>query len=105
MAKFYGKFGFSITVEVERGEWVEQIEEKEMYGDVIKSNYSQSDDTSINQGIQFNKTISVIFNDYLSKNLSHLRYVEYKGIKLNVKSVDDSQYPRLNLTLGGIYNG
>ncbi len=99
----YGTFGFSITKEVEPGVYEEVIEEKEMYYNILKDNFAQTDNNNSNQDISFNKTISVLYSDYLQKNISHLRYVEFMGIKVNVRSVSPN-YPRLTLSLGGFYN-
>ena len=48
--------------------------------------------------------ISVIADAYVNKNIQSIRYVEFMGAKWKVKSISVHR-PRLELTIGGVYNG
>lgn len=103
MAKFYGNIGFTTTVETEPGIWEETIVEYPYYGDLVRNiSKSQSSDSVINN-INVANSISIIADPYANNNFQHMRYVEFMGAKWNITDVE-VQYPRLILTVGGVYN-
>lgn len=103
MAKFYGNIGFTTTVETEPGIWEETIVEYPYYGDLVRNiSKSQSSDSVINN-INVSNSISIIADPYANNNFQHMRYVEFMGAKWNITDVE-VQYPRLILTVGGVYN-
>ena len=104
MAKFYGNVGYSETVEVKPGIWKEQITERPYYGDLVKntSRYQPSD--GVNDDININNNISIVADPYANENFQHMRYVVFMGAKWKITNVE-VQYPRLILTIGGVYNG
>lgn len=63
-----------------------------------ESGETLSDDVSISN------MISIIADPYAYENFFAVKYVEWQGVKWNVKSID-VQPPRLVLTIGGVYNG
>ena len=104
MAKYYGNIGFTETVEVEPGLWEEQIIERPYYGDLTRntSRYQQSD--GVNDDINIGNDISIVADPYANENFHHMRYVEFMGTKWKITNVE-VKYPRLLLTVGGVYNG
>lgn len=104
MAKYYGSLGFVETVETTPGIWKEVITERKYSGDVIKA-YKRSDSSDkINDDIQLNNQISIVYDAYAYNTIYALKYLEWLGVKWKVVSVD-VQPPRLLLTVGGIYHG
>lgn len=103
MAKWYGVIGYEETVETEPGLFEEKIEEHSYYGDVIRNTRHIQNSGEINDNININNQISILADPYANKNFHKIRYVEFMGTKWKVSSVDASQYPRLLLTLGGVY--
>ncbi len=103
MAKFYGKIGFSEMAETAPGVWVENITEREYYGDVNRNIRRLQDGIGLNDDINVNNEISIVADPYANENFHSMRYVRYMGAKWKISSVD-VQYPRLILTLGGEYN-
>lgn len=103
MAKFCGMIGYIQTVETEPGCWEEQPIEHKYYGDITRStgNYQQSG--NVNDNITLNNIISVVADPYAVENFQHIRYVVHMGIKWKITNVE-IQYPRLILTIGGVYN-
>lgn len=104
MAKFSGNIGFSVTSESidEPGVYVNTITEKLYYGDVTR-NYRQTENSGkYIDDFNINNIISIVANDYAMENIGNIKYVWWKGVKWNIKSVD-VQHPRLILTLGGIF--
>lgn len=104
MAKFYGAVGFGVTVNTSPGVWETQIVERNYYGD-WQRNYRKFDSPDkINGDIEFSNTISIVADPYAHENFYAIRYIVLFGKKLKVNGVDVA-YPRLNLSIGGEYNG
>lgn len=104
MAKFYGKIGYVQNVESEPGYWEEKAIEKNYYGDITRNISNYQNGGQVNDNINLNNTISIVADPYANENFQHIRYVIIKGTKWKVNSVE-IQYPRLILTVGGVYNG
>lgn len=105
MAKFYGPVGYAETVETAPGIWNNVVTEREYYGDVISftNKWSESSD-STNDDLNIDSQISIVADPFAYQNIPSIKYIEYMGVKWKVKSVNP-RYPRLILTIGGVYNG
>ena len=104
MAKFYGTIGYAKTVETMPGVWTEQITERNYYGDVIRNSRRLQSSDKVNDDININNQISIVADPYAINNFHTMRYAEFMGAKWKISDVE-VQYPRLLLTLGGLYNG
>ena len=107
MAKFYGKIGFVTTVEDpdNPGVWTEETVEKEYRGDLISVRRRlQSSSNSVNDNVIISNELSIVADPYANENMYAMRYVMFGGAKWKIETVD-VEYPRLKLSLGGIYNG
>lgn len=104
MAKWYGKIGFGVTDEIESGVWDEIITERNYYGDVIRNNRRLQTADKINDDINVGNEISIIADPYAIQHFYAMKYAEFMGAKWKITNVD-VQYPRLILSLGGLYNG
>ena len=104
MAKFYGAIGYAKTVETMPGVWAEQITERDYYGDVIRNSRRLQSSDKVNDDINISNQISIVADPYAINNFHSMRYAEFMGAKWKVSDVE-VQYPRLLLTLGGLYNG
>ena len=104
MAKFYGKIGYVKTEETEPGVWVTVPIEKTYFGDVYRSTKSWQNAQKVNDDINISAEISVVADPYLLSHLHNIRYVRYSDAVWEVNTIDP-QYPRVNLSLGGLYNG
>lgn len=104
MAKYYGVIGYAATVQTEPGIYEEQIIETEYIGDVLRNTRRLREGSKINDDITISNQISIIADPYASNNFHAMRYVTFMGAKWKVSDVE-VQYPRLILTLGGLYNG
>ncbi len=103
MAKFYGNIGFAATVETEKGVWEEQISERPYFGDVVRNKRQLRDAGKVNSDVDISNEISIIADPYANDNFHSMRYVVFMGAKWTVESVE-VQYPRLILSVGGLYN-
>ena len=103
MAKFCGKIGYIDSVESEPGYWEEKPVEREYYGDITRNTSRYQQEGHINENIVINNILSIVADPYANENFQHIRYVIWLGTKWKVTNVE-VQYPRLILTLGGVYN-
>lgn len=104
MAKFYGMIGFSEQVEESPGVWVDKITVQSYYGDLIRNTRKLQSRDQLNDNIDIANDISIIADPYAVENFHKMRYVEFMGTKWKITSVE-VQYPRLILTVGGVWNG
>lgn len=104
MAKFYGKIGYANTVETKPGVYEEQIVERSYYGDLIRNTRRLQSADQVNDDINISNEISIVADPYATNNFHTMRYAVFMGTKWKVSNVEVS-YPRLILTLGGVYNG
>lgn len=104
MAKWYGKIGYAITEETEPGLWEPKIIERTYYGDMISDLRKRQNSGEVNDNINLSNVISIVADPFVIQNCSLMAYVEIMGAKWKITDVD-IQYPRLTLTIGGVYNG
>lgn len=103
MAKFYGAIGYAVTEETKPGVWVEQIKERQYFGEVTRLSRSLQSSGNVNDNVVINHNISIIADPFAYQNFHAIRYVEYLDTKWKVTSVEVN-YPRLTLSVGGVYN-
>lgn len=103
MSKFYGAVGYAETVETSPGVWEEQITERNYYGDVIRNTRRLQGADKVNDDINISNEISIVADPYANDHFYTIRYVVFQGAKWKVSNID-VQYPRLILSLGGLYN-
>lgn len=105
MAKFYGVIGYAVTEETKPDVWVETVTERPYFGDIVReSRRVESSQDTVNDGITMNNEISIVADPYAQEHIYAMRYVKFRGAAWKITSVE-VQYPRLNISIGGIYNG
>lgn len=104
MAKFYGKIGYAISKEVTPGVWKDVIDEHCYYGDLIRNTRKIQSASQLNDDINIANEISILADPFACENSRFMRYVEFMGSKWKVTGVEVA-YPRLILSIGGVYNG
>lgn len=104
MAKFCGKIGFAESKELNPGVWIDEITERQYYGELRRLQRSSQTTERLNDEIRITNEVSIIADPYVNENLNSIRYVEFMGARWKVTSVEVA-FPRLNLTIGGVYNG
>lgn len=103
MAKYFGKIGYAMTVETSPSVWTEEFVEKNYYGDVLNFTRRYQNSGKVNDDVTITNRISIVADPFAYANLGFIRYLTYMGVKWKVESVE-IEYPRLVLSLGGIYN-
>lgn len=104
MAKFFGPVGYSVSEETSPGVWKNRIVPHNHYGDLLQNHMRPQGAETVNDNIAISNQISIIADPFAMSNFHNIKYVEYMGTRWKITSVD-VQYPRLVLTLGGVYNG
>lgn len=104
MAKWFGKIGYAVTSETRPGIWEEVIVERNYYGDMIRNSRRLQSASQVNDDININNELSIISDPYAMNSFHAMRYAEFMGTKWKITNVE-VQYPRLILSLGGLYNG
>ena len=105
MAKFYGAVGFAEEqVETSPGVWKDVIVPHNYYGELVQNTIKLQSADQLNDDINVANKISIVADPYANKNFHAMRYVEFMGAKWKISSVE-VLYPKLILTIGGVYNG
>lgn len=104
MAKFYGPIGYAVTEETKPGVWEEKITERMYYGDLSRNTRRLQSTEQLNDNINIANEISIVADPFANENFHSMRYVEFMGAKWKITNVE-VQYPRLILSVGGVYNG
>lgn len=108
MAKFCGVIGYLENIETEPGIWDGSITERLYCGDLIR-NYSKHESSGgVNDNVNIANEISIVSDPYAMEHMFAISYVKFQlpalGGVWKVTNVEVA-YPRLILTIGGIYNG
>lgn len=104
MAKFHGNVGFEEQIKTAPGVYGTHIVEREYYGDVLSYFFNaRADSETTNDELTINNKISIVANDYAFQNFQFMKYIVYMGVKWRISNVE-VQYPRLILSIGGVYN-
>lgn len=101
--RWYGKIGYATSVETSPGVWEDKITDKYYRGEIIRNSSRWNNSNSINGDLTVSNQISILSDPYIIGNFQNIRYVEFMGTLWKVTEVT-MQYPRLVLTLGGVYN-
>ena len=104
MAKYYGLIGYGVTEETSPGVWQKSVITKAYAGDIIRNSRRWQTRDKVNDELNISNTISIIADPYASQNFHSIIFAEWMGTRWKVTDVE-VEYPRLKLTLGGVYNG
>lgn len=104
MAKFYGPIGYFVSEETAPGVWEDSITEHMYYGELIRNTRKLQSTDQLNDNINVANEISILADPFASENFHLMKYVGFMGAKWKISSIE-VQYPRLILTIGGLYNG
>lgn len=105
MAKWYGAVGYGSPEEISPGVYEDKITERKYSGDVIRNSnrWSNSPDSTIDE-LNISNQISILADPYAYENFHKMKYVEFMGTNWKITNIE-VQYPRLILSIGGVYNG
>ncbi len=104
MNKYFGIIGYGIDEEIRPGVHKPRIVERKYYGDVLKNTRRYDGAAKVNDDLAISNSLSIVADPFAYQNFHCIKYATYMGSKWTVKTVE-TQYPRLILTLGELYNG
>lgn len=104
MSKWFGKIGYAIQKESEPGIWEDEIIERDYYGDLLTDNRKRQSNNNVLDEITLSNMVSIIADPFAYNNCSCMAYAEIMGARWKISEVEVKP-PRLNLTIGGVYNG
>ena len=104
MSKWFGKIGYAIQKETEPGIWEDKIVERDYYGDLLTDNRKRQTTNNVLDEITLSNMVSIIADPFAYNNCSCMAYAEIMGARWKISEVEVKP-PRLNLTIGGVYNG
>ena len=104
MAKFYGIIGFAVSEETRPGVWTESVKERTYRGALTRTASRWEGTETLNDNVNITNQISIVADPFAYEHFSAIRYIKFLGAYWKVNNIDIS-YPRLNLTVGGVYNG
>ena len=104
MAKYFGTIGCIETQETTPGVWEPKVTKRRYYGDLERRSRHRDVPNNINDDLTVSATISIVADPYAINHFHSMEFIEYSGAAWKISNVE-VQYPRLILTLGGLYNG
>lgn len=105
MARYRGMVGFATyrPAESDSDVMVEDYEERAYTGDFNRISRRLENNGQVNDDVTISNEISIVADPYATENFQQIRYATYMKSKWKVTNVQ-VQYPRLILTLGGLYH-
>lgn len=104
MARFHGEVGYGNPQETAPGVWTNVITEFPYTGDVIRNTRKLESGEGLNDDITVGNSISILADQFAIDNFHKIKYVRWMGEDWTVTNVE-VRFPRLILSLGGVYNG
>ena len=104
MAKWCGIIGYIKSIETSPGVYSDEVIEHKHYGDIIRNSRGWSiSSEGTNDNLTLSNQISILSDSFVIENSQFMKYVEIMGIKWKITNIEIN-YPRLILTIGGLYN-
>ena len=100
--KFSGMIGFIKTEETSPDVYKPKYTERHYMGDVLKNSRKWSDKNEVNDDLTIQNRISIMADHYMTDNIGYMKYVVWNKMKWKITDIDLA-YPRITLTLGGLW--
>lgn len=105
MNKWYGQIGYIKHVQTSPSVWEREETVREYCGDVIRNTIRwATNPDSTNDDLTINNQISIVADPFANQNFHSMKWIEFMGAKWKITSVEP-KFPRLILTVGGVWNG
>ena len=102
--RFQAVIGYAVQKETSPGVWVDEITEKKYNCDITKNIKRAQNSEGVNDNVSVSNSFSILADHYSTANFLKMKYLVWMGSKWKIDSVEIN-YPRLSISLGGIYNG
>lgn len=104
MTKYSGNIGFAVASETSPGVTTENVLMRHYRGDLLENSRKLVSSDQLNDDLTITNRISIVADPYAKQNFHAIRCAEFMGTKWKVITVS-VEFPRIVLTLGGVYNG
>lgn len=104
MSKWYGQIGYAVMSNTKPGVWTETYVERNYYGDLTRNARRLQTTDKVNDDITLSNEISIIADPYAMEHFHTMRYATFGNAKWKITNAE-VQFPRIVLSLGGVYNG
>lgn len=105
MGRWHGKIGYIVQTETAPDVWIPNVVERPKSGDVLKNRQQIVSGYGANPDVKITNQIEIVADPYDRTHVQDLRYLIWNGQYWTIDSVDLSEYPKLILILGGVWNG
>ena len=102
--RFFGEVGYEINTVDDTGVARTELVKRDYYGDVLELSTKWQSTENMHDDIRTSHRISILADPYAIQNFPFIKYVKWMDIRWEVKTIR-VEYPRLILSLGGVYNG
>ncbi len=102
--RFCGEVGYAPTEIDDYGIARTKLIKRKYYGNVMDPGSRWKETENLHDDISVSHRISILADPFAIENFPYIKYVTWLGTRWAVKSVS-VEYPRLILSLGGVYNG
>ena len=102
--KWYGEIGFETQIETSPGVCDSEFVKRNYYGDVKTLSSRWNSTENLHDDLRLNVKISIMADPFLFEQFPFIKYIVYAGKKWSVIEITPNR-PRIELTLGGLYNG
>lgn len=103
MSRFYGNVYYEDTVETAPGVHTPALVGRCYFGDFIRNGRRYESGDVVNQNLTLQHEISIIADAYAFDNYANIKCVEIDG-HLWAANYVEIRRPRINITIGGLYN-
>lgn len=101
--RFYGFVGYAVNKETQPNVHEDVIEEYPAYGEILQNIRKWTTDADLNDDLTTQNRISLIASPFIREHCSRIKYVRWMKTAWKVTAVQ-IQYPRIIVTLGGVFN-
>lgn len=105
MGRWHGKIGYVKQTETAPDVYIPDVVERPKSGDVLKNRQQIVSGYGANPDLKITNQIQIVADPYDRTHIQDLRYLIWNGQYWTIDLVDLSEYPKLILTLGGVWNG
>ncbi len=106
MSRYYGSVGYEIQNEDpdQPDVWIPTIDEHRYSGEIISNSTRWQQADKVNDDLTVSVKISILADPFAYSNFQHIKYATWMNAKWKVTNIEPA-FPRIILTLGGVYNG
>lgn len=100
--KWFGEIGYFVESNNVDGIVTDSFITQQYYGDIIKDYKTNTSENAVNEDFELSNRISVVADPYLISHFHKIAWISFMETKFKVRSVE-LQYPRLIVSLGGVF--